>query len=135
MNNEEIKGTIVYIATTRTFTDSFGEEMGIDEEVAKGLADALIAAGLGFMDDDITVRIVATIQRDTHPITMENVALRKRVMEAEHRAKIAEQKYKLLFQKYDSFFNDVTYCHKNFSDVDSEITKQAERELAEEGNK
>lgn len=47
MTNEELKDTIVYIATTRTFTDSFGEEMGIDEEVAKGLADALITAVIG----------------------------------------------------------------------------------------
>lgn len=122
MTNEELKKKICEIIAP--YVSAWGE----DERIA----DALIAAGIGFMDDEITSQIVATIKRDTEHITMENVALRKRVMEAEHRAEIAEQKYKLLFQKYDSFFNDVTYCHKNFSDVDSEITKQAEKELAEE---
>lgn len=134
MSNEELKKKIVEILDNNIrWQPYYYISRGIVyEDDLKNIADALIAAGLGFMDDDITVQIVATIQRDTHPITMENVTLRKRVMEAEHRAKIAEQKYKLLFQKYDSFFNDVTYCHKNFFDVDSEITKQAEKELAEE---
>ena len=134
MNNDELKNKICKIIADNYLPKEMPDRWA-DYKLYRfaRAADALIAAGLGFMNDDITAQIVATIKRDIAPITMECVALRKRVMEAEHRAEIAEKKYKLLFQKYDSFFNGVTYCHKNFSDVDREITEQAERELAEEG--
>ena len=48
MDKQELRESIFYIIMSRKFTDSFGDEMGIDEEVAKQLADALIAAGLKF---------------------------------------------------------------------------------------
>ena len=48
MTEQELRDNIFYIIMSRKFSDSFGDEMGIDEEVAKQLADALIAAGLKF---------------------------------------------------------------------------------------
>lgn len=51
MTDEELKDTIVYIATSRTFTDSFGDEIVIDREVARAFADALIAAGIGDINE------------------------------------------------------------------------------------
>lgn len=87
---EELKDTIVYIATTRTFTDSFGEEMGIDEEVAKGLADALIAAGLTF--EPMTFRIV---ENKPYSYTAGELANWKedqdRIAKLLHRAEVAER--------------------------------------------
>lgn len=85
MSNEELKDTIVYIATTRTFTDSFGEEMGIDEEVAKGLADALIAEGLKF---DVNYSFTAAF----NSVQAERERdLERRLTAAEHRAEVAEK--------------------------------------------
>lgn len=38
MDEQELRESIFYIIMSRKFTDSFGDEMGIDEEVAKQLA-------------------------------------------------------------------------------------------------
>lgn len=113
----------------------------------KEIADALIAAGIGFMDDEITSQIVATIKRDTEPITMENVALRKQVAEAEHRAEVAERALKISSLKIATIIDeeapDCVVC-KNYQSCNLTVgecsgymekccVKQAERELAEEG--
>lgn len=136
MTNEEIKGTIVYIATTRTFTDSFGEEMGIDIEVAKGLADVLIAEGLKF---DTVVSHTATF--DLMQQKQIN-SLERRCAQAEHRAARAERALKNFAKNITCedcpFFSDCASSEKMEDLIHSnycfaEYLKQAERELAEEG--
>lgn len=84
MDKQELRGSIFYIIMSRKFTDSFGDEMGIDEEVAKQLADALIAAGLKF---DVNYSLTAAFnsvqagrERD----------LERKLSAAEHRAEVAE---------------------------------------------
>lgn len=98
MTNEELKKKIVEVidnwADNAVKTKRSGASV-YDPYNAAELADALIAAGIGFMDDDITSQIVAIIKRDTEPITMENVALRKQVAEAKHRAEVAERALKI----------------------------------------
>ena len=139
MTNEQLKKKICDIIAP--YVSAYGD----DERIA----DALIAAGIGFKDKHRVFVENVTLPKngDCDAFFVPNTQLKitqlygdeeveqivKERDEYKHRAEVAEQKYKLLFQKYDSFFNDVTYCHKNFSDVDSEITKQAEKELAEEG--
>lgn len=110
MTNEELKKKICDIIAP--YVSAYGD----DERIA----DALIAVGIGFMDDDITSKIVATIKRDTEPITMENVALRKQVAEAEHRAEVAEQALKLAEK-----LGELCAPAKDY-------IKQAEKELQEE---
>lgn len=51
MTEQELRESIFYIIMSRKFTDSFGDEMGIDEEMAKQLADALLAAGIGDINE------------------------------------------------------------------------------------
>ena len=84
MTEQELRESIFYIIMSRKFTDSFGDEMGIDEEVAKQLADALIAAGLKF---DVNYSLTAAFnsvqagrERD----------LERKLSAAEHRAEVAE---------------------------------------------
>ena len=141
MTNEEIKETIVYIATTRTFTDSFGEEMGIDEEVAKGLADFLIAAGLKF---DTVVSHTATF--DLAQLEYIN-SLERWCAQAEHRAEIAERALKISSLKIATIIDgEVPTCEvcENYQSCNLTVVacseymekccvEQAERELAEEG--
>mgnify|MGYP001624296141 CR=1 FL=1 len=130
ISNEELKEAIVYIATTRTFTDSFGEEMGIDIEVAKGLADALIAAGIG---DINTVRDMG-VKATTEAILV--------AAKAEHRAARAERALQKFAENITCedcpFFSDCASSEKMEDLIHSsycfaEYLKQAEKELAEEG--
>lgn len=130
MPNEELKKKIVKVLKeTINWQTDYSIPIGIVykselDKIAYALIDANIFVDIDTLKDE---------QQSMNGIlTNMSSYMNYKLHELEHRAKIAEQKYKLLFQKYDSFFNDVTYCHKNFSDVDNEITKQAERELAEE---
>lgn len=97
-------------------------------------ADALITAGIGFMDDDITSQIVVTIKRDTEPITMENVALRKQVAEAERRAEVAEKalKNRAACHILKQFPNETDELENLTQEVYEAWIEQAERELAKE---
>ena len=124
MTDEELKDTIVYIATTRTFTDSFGEEMGIDEEVAKGLADALIAAGLcdkNTLDEKYqTLMAAGFVQLASLRLDLEKVL---------HRAEVAEKAFDDLADEI--YQHDVRpICDKEF--FKQARFEQAEKELAEE---
>lgn len=134
MTNEEIKETIVYIATTRTFTDSFGEEMGIDEEVAKGLADFLIAAGLKF---DTVVSHTATFDL----MQQEQInSLERRCAQAEHRAEVSERALLYAVSEYRCDECPCEECNAEIRGSNECIDliiktykEQAEKELAEEG--
>lgn len=133
MTNEEIKETIVYIATTRTFTDSFGEEMGIDIEVAKGLADALIAAGLKF---DTIVSHTATFDL----MQQEQInSLERRCAQAEHRAEVSERALLYAVSEYRCDECPCEECNAEIRGSNECIDliiktykEQAEKELAEE---
>ena len=134
MTNEEIKGTIVYIATTRTFTDSFGEEMGIDIEVAKGLADVLIAEGLKF---DTVVSHTATF--DLMQQKQIN-SLERRCAQAEHRAARAERALLYAVSEYRCDECPCEECNAEIRGSNECIDliiktykEQVEKELAEEG--
>lgn len=109
MTNEELKDTIVYIATTRTFTDSFGEEMGIDEEVAKGLADTLIEEGLcdkNTLDEKYqTLMAAGFVQLASLRLDLEKVL---------HRAEVAERALKNLCEHYTGF--TCAFCYKRNDD-------------------
>lgn len=134
MTNEEIKETIVYIATTRTFTDSFGEEMGIDIEVAKGLADALIAAGLRF---DTIVSHTATFDL----MQQEQInSLERRCAQAEHRAEVSERALLYAVSEYRCDECPCEECNAEIRGSNECIDliiktykEQVEKELAEEG--
>lgn len=134
MTNEEIKETIVYIATTRTFTDSFGEEMGIDEEVAKGLADFLIAAGLKF---DTVVSHTATFDL----MQQEQInSLERRCAQAEHRAEVSERALLYAVSEYRCDECPCEECNAEIRGSNECIDliiktykEQVEKELAEEG--
>lgn len=128
MTNEELKKKIVEILEETEYEWTEEKNGYILQIFYDKLADALIDANI-FVDIDT---LKDEQQSMNGILTNMSSYMNYKLHELEHRAEVAEQKYKLLFQKYDSFFNDVTYCHKNFSDVDSEITKQAERELAED---
>lgn len=136
MTNEEIKGTIVYIATTRTFTDSFGEEMGIDIEVAKGLADVLIAEGLKF---DTVVSHTATF--DLMQQKQIN-SLERRCAQAEHRAARAERALLYAVSEYRCDECPCEECNAEIRGSNECIDliiktykEQVEKELAEEGGR
>lgn len=123
MTDEELKDTIVYIATSRTFTDSFGDEIVIDREVARAFADALIAAGLKF---DVNYSFTAAF----NSVQAERERdLERRLTAAEHRAEVAEKAL-------------LTACIKMVKDEKSDVNiellvgviyrkylKQAEKEL------
>lgn len=136
MTNEEIKETIVYIATTRTFTDSFGEEMGIDEEVAKGLADFLIAAGLKF---DTVVSHTATFDL----MQQEQInSLERRCAQAEHRAEVSERALLYAVSEYRCDECPCEECNAEIRGSNECIDliiktykEQVEKELAEEEGK
>lgn len=136
MTNEEIKETIVYIATTRTFTDSFGEEMGIDIEVAKGLADALIAAGLKF---DTIVSHTATFDL----MQQEQInSLERRCAQAEHRAEVSERALLYAVSEYRCDECPCEECNAEIRGSNECIDliiktykEQVEKELAEEEGK
>lgn len=128
MTNEELKKKITEILEETEYEWTEEKNGYILQIFYDKLADALIAAGIGFMDDDITSQIIATIKRDTEPITMENVALRKQVAEAEHRAERAERAFsKLVHEMYEHGIRPM--CDEKFF-TESRL-KEAEKELAE----
>lgn len=153
MTNEEIKETIVYIATTRTFTDSFGEEMGIDIEVAKGLADALIAAGIGDVSELKKHRVViekSLIPEDDNIYVLPNIPptvkqlysgeeveqIVKEREEYKHRVEVAEKAFSNCIENFVKFQYEQKSIQLDNVFLDEVIKKclqQAERELAEEG--
>ena len=51
MIDEELNKKIVDVAISQVWTDSFGDEIVIDREVARAFADALIAAGLTIVEN------------------------------------------------------------------------------------
>lgn len=131
MTNEELKKKICKIIADNYLPKEMPDRLE-DYKLYrfKRAAEALIAAGIGFMDDDITSQIVAIIKRDTEPITMENVALRKQVAEAEHRAERAERAFsKLVHEMYEHGIRPM--CDEKFF-TESRL-KEAEKELADEG--
>ena len=130
MTNEELKKKICKIIADNYLPKEMPDRLE-DYKLYrfKRAAEALIAAGIGFMDDDITSQIVAIIKRDTEPITMENVALRKQVAEAEHRAERAERAFsKLVHEMYEHGIRPM--CDEKFF-TESRL-KEAEKELADE---
>lgn len=136
MNNEELKKKIVKILSKVVLFEDAYSWSGLNRRTAELLADALIAAGIGFMDDDITSQIVATIKRDTEPITMENVALRKQVEEAERRTEVAEKalKNRAACHILKQFPNETDELENLTQEVYEAWIEQAEKELAKEPN-
>ena len=161
ISNEELKEAIVYIATTRTFTDSFGEEMGIDIEVAKEFADALIAAGLKF---DTVISHTATFdlaqqeyinslerrvaELEESDASKEQSSInyycemrewKDKCKEAEHRAEVAEKALDLCETAYILPLNHRATEGISGQAIASDLgvhkffMEQAEKKLAEEG--
>lgn len=121
MTNEELKNKIVDIAISQVWTDSFGDEIVIDREVAGAFADALIAAGLTF---DKTTAILA---ERTNGKTL--ILKAQYYDQMKHRAEVAERAARDLIAYYCSYTIQ--------SDIDSSLSvalQQAEQELAEEDN-
>lgn len=52
-----------------------------------------------------------------------------------HRAEVAERKYMIALNKYAKCDRKLTHYNKMTTTYDKEITKQAEKELSEEGKK
>lgn len=130
MTDEELKDTIVYIATSRTFTDSFCEEIGIDEEVAKELADALIAAGYGDVKEAGLERKAYEVASNQYRIWFE---------EQKDRAEVAEKALDLCETAYILSLNHRATEGISGQAIASDLgihkffMEQAKKELAEEG--
>lgn len=119
MTEQELRESIFYIIMSRKFTDSFGDEMGIDEEMAKQLADTLIAAGLTF---DKTTAILA---KRTNGKTL--ILKAQYYDQMKHRAEVAEKAARDLIAYYCGYTIQ--------KDIDNSLRvalQQAEQELAEE---
>ena len=118
MTEQELRESIFYIIMSRKFTDSFGDEMGIDEEMAKQLADTLIAAGLTF---DKTTAILA---KRTNGKTL--ILKAQYYDQMKHRAEVAEKAARDLIAYYCGYTIQ--------KDIDNSLRvalQQAEQELAE----
>ena len=98
------------------FISAYGED--------EAIADALIAANIGDVKE-------AKFECD-HYWRMWQGALVE-LERAERRAEIAERKYMIAFNKYAKCDRKLTHYNKMTTTYDKEITKQAEKELAEEG--
>ena len=145
MDKQELRESIFYIIMSRKFSDSFGDEMGIDEEVAKQLADALIAEGLGFKDkrrvfvqnapllpcnDDDVYFVPNTPIKITQLYGDEEVEqIVKKRDEYKHRAEVAERALSKVFTKTFPWC-----CAKVREDIVNECLQEAEKELSEEGD-
>ena len=101
--------------------ERYGYIVSVDLE--KIAADALIAAGIGDVKE-------AKFESD-HYRRMWQGALVE-LKQAEHRAEIAERKYMIALNKYAKCDRKLTHHNKMTTTYDKEITKQAEKELAEE---
>lgn len=153
MANEELKNKIVDVAISQVWTDSFGDEIVIDREVAGAFADALIAAGLKF---DVNYSFTAAF----NSVQAERERdLERRLTAAEHRAEVAEKELLVYKEVAGAMLCEIGcsnegYCPEFYKDPEcknctkkkiygnfaatsscllDKYIQQAERELAEEG--
>lgn len=118
MNNEELKKKLVETIINAIWKDAEADYDSTDESEARTIADALIAAGIGF--------------DKSHLATFQELDTKLRV--AEHHTKVAERALLNLcvdIQPYSLF--DLTPLVTEASVKMQEYLQQAEKELTEEG--
>ena len=131
MTNEELKKKICDIIVP--YVSAYGD----DERIA----DALLAANIG--DVSWWERKCKLCEEDwflqkkqiEHYAESYKEMLQEDFDKYKHRAEIAERKYMIALNKYAKCDRKLTHRNKMTTTYDEEITKQAEKELAEEGKK
>lgn len=107
---------------------------------ANAIADALIAAGFG--DVSWWERKCKLCEEDwflqkkqiEHYAESYKEMLQEDLDKYKHRAEVAERKYMIALNKYAKCDRKLNHYNKMTTTYDKEITKQAEKELAEEKN-
>lgn len=128
MKNEELKKKIVEIIINAIWKDAEADYDSTDETEAGSIADALIAAGIGDVEESenkaTAAELVAQVSAST---AIEKIA------EWKHRAEVAEKAFDLInkenpscFVPYSCHGLDCIECAKKY------FYEQAEKELAEE---
>lgn len=123
MTNDELKKKIVDIALHAEWTDMFGDHNSIGKYAANAIADALIAAGIGDVEESenkaTAAELVAQVSAST---AIEKIAEWKR------RAEVAERAFDDLVEEI--YQHDVRpICDKEF--FMQARFEQAKKELAE----
>lgn len=132
MTEQELRESIFYIIMSRKFTDSFGDEMGIDEEIAKQIADALISNGYvvdmpALIDGSMGIFVPNKGSMELYP-----TSIKEQLSVAERRAEVAEKALKIVCRMQENLNILVDGKPWTKEEIYNRYIEQAEKELAEE---
>lgn len=134
MTEQELREKIVKIALNTSWTDMFGDHYSIGESAANAIADALIAAGIGDVKE---TEAEANRYEMLYKLQNRDMALaERRAHDAEHRAEVAERALKkACFILARNYYTDGGDWGRFRDEFVAHYKEQAEKELAEEGEK